>query len=171
MTLNSSLSTFGRLIQRGAITAFLLLPVSVGTASNDLPSLGDGSSRIVSPQMEQQIGEIFLKQLHAALPLSKDVLIQYYVEQHMANLAQYSNLQSALNTVVVVDNPSINAFAAPGGIIGINLGLLIYAQDSDEYSSVMAHEMAHLSQRHFARGIEAQQSAKCRCQKETTTKS
>ncbi len=159
MTLNSSLSTFGRLIQRGAITAFLLLPVSVGTASNDLPSLGDSSSRIVSPQMEQQIGEIFLKQLHAALPLSKDVLIQYYVEQHMANLAQYSNLQSALDTVVVVDNPSINAFAAPGGIIGINLGLLIYAQDSDEYSSVMAHEMAHLSQRHFARGIEAQQSA------------
>ena len=106
-------------------------------ASSDLPSLGDSSSRLVSPQMEQQIGQMFLKQLHATLPISKDVLIQYYVEQHMWALAQYSDLQSALNTVIVVDNQSINAFAAPGGIIGINLGLLIYAQDSDEYSSVM----------------------------------
>lgn len=150
---------FVRILERAALAAFLLIPTLSASSPNDLPSLGDSASRIVSPQMEQQIGEIFLKQLHAALPLSKDVLIQYYVEQHMSTLAQYSSLQSALNTVVVVDNPNINAFAAPGGIIGINLGLLIYAQDSDEYSSVMAHEMAHLSQRHFARGIEARQTS------------
>ena len=148
-----------RNLGRVALTALFLIPTLRASSPNDLPSLGDSSSRIVSPQMEQRIGEIFLKQLHAALPLSKDVLIQYYVEQHMSTLAQYSNLQSALNTVVVVDNPSINAFAAPCGIIGINLGLIIYAQDSDEYSSVMAHEMAHLSQRHFARGIEARQAS------------
>jgi predicted Zn-dependent protease len=135
------------------------MPMASTQASSDLPSLGDSSSRLVSPQMEQQIGQMFLKQLHATLPISKDVLIQYYVEQHMWALAQYSDLQSALNTVIVVDNQSINAFAAPGGIIGINLGLLIYAQDSDEYSSVMAHEMAHLSQRHFARGVEANQAS------------
>ena len=147
------------ILERAALTAFLLIPTLGASSPNDLPSLGDSASRIVSPQMEQQIGEIFLKQLHATLPLSRDVLIQYYVEQHMSTLAQYSSLQSALNTVVVVDNPNINAFAAPGGIIGINLGLLIYAQDSDEYSSVMAHEMAHLSQRHFARGIEARQTS------------
>jgi predicted Zn-dependent protease len=131
------------------------------TASNphNLPSLGDGSSSIVSPQMEAQIGSVFLKQINAALPMADDVLIQYYVEQHIRNLAQYSDMRQPLQAVVVVDNPNINAFAAPGGIIGINLGLLIYAEDVAEYSSVIAHEMAHLSQRHFARGIQAQQAA------------
>lgn len=129
-------------------------------ASNprDLPSLGDGASSIVSPQMEAQIGSIFLKQLNATLPLSNDVLIQYYVEQHISYLAQFSQMRQPMQAVAVVDNPEINAFAAPGGIIGINLGLLIYARDVAEYSSVIAHEMAHLSQRHFARGIQAQQA-------------
>ena len=133
-------------------------------ASNphELPSLGDGSSSIVSPQMEARIGSMFLKQLNAALPMADDVVIQYYVEQHIAYLAQYSEMQQPMQAIAVVDNPQINAFAAPGGIIGINLGLLIYAQDSAEYSSVIAHEMAHLSQRHFARGIQAQQGAQTR---------
>jgi predicted Zn-dependent protease len=131
------------------------------SASNprDLPSLGDGASSIVSPQMEAQIGSIFLKQLNASLPLSDDVLIQYYVEQHISYLAQFSEMRQPMQAVAVVDNPEINAFAAPGGIIGINLGLLLYARDVNEYSSVIAHEMAHLSQRHFARGIQAQQAA------------
>ncbi len=147
------------------ITAFAMT-VSVfalsGSASaanpRDLPSLGDGASSIVSPQMEAQIGSIFLKQLNASLPLSDDVLIQYYVEQHISYLAQFSEMRQPMQAVAVVDNPEINAFAAPGGIIGINLGLLIYARDLAEYSSVIAHEMAHLSQRHFARGIQAQQA-------------
>ena len=142
--------------------AMLLLCGLTGSvaASNphELPSLGDGSSSIVSPQMEARIGSMFLKQLNAALPMADDVVIQYYVEQHIAYLAQYSEMQQPMQAIAVVDNAQINAFAAPGGIIGINLGLLIYAQDSAEYSSVIAHEMAHLSQRHFARGIQAQQA-------------
>ena len=59
---------------------------------------------------------------------------------------------------VLIDSDQINAFAAPGGIIGINLGLYLAAQDVHEYSSVIAHEIAHLSQRHFARGLEAQRA-------------
>ena len=55
-------------------------------ASNphELPSLGDGSSSIVSPQMEARIGSMFLKQLNAALPMADEVVIQYYVEQHLS---------------------------------------------------------------------------------------
>ena len=45
----------------------------------------------------------------------------------------------------------------PGGIIGVNGGLFLYAQTEGEFASVMAHELAHLSQRHFARGVEARQ--------------
>ncbi len=57
---------------------------------HELPSLGDGSSSIVSPKMEARIGSVFLKQLNAALPMADDVVIQYYVEQQIAFLAQYS---------------------------------------------------------------------------------
>ena len=129
------------------------------TWAQELPSLGDGASRMVSPQLERRIGEAFLRQLHANLPISEDVLVQYFVEQHMHNLAQHAQMRGSLQSIIVVDNPEINAFAAPGGIIGINLGLLLYAQDIHEYSSVIAHEFAHISQRHFARGIEEQQAA------------
>ena len=129
------------------------------TWAQELPSLGDGASRMVSPQLERRIGEAFLRQLHANLPISEDVLVQYFVEQHMHNLAQHAQMRGSLQSIIVVDNPEINAFAAPGGIIGINLGLLLYAQDIHEYSSVVAHEFAHISQRHFARGIEEQQAA------------
>ena len=123
-----------------------------------LPSLGDASSRIISPQLEKRIGEAFLKQLRSQMTTSKDPLIKYYVERQLIDLAQYSNLREAILSVVVIDDENINAFAAPGGVVGINLGLLLYAEDVHEYSSVMAHELAHLSQRHFARGIEEQRN-------------
>ncbi len=123
-----------------------------------LPSLGDASSSIISPQLERQIGESFLKQLHAALPTVSDPLLKYYVSKQLTNLAQHSDLREAIMSVVVIDNEDINAFAAPGGVIGVNLGLMLQAEDVHEYSSVMAHELAHLSQRHFARGVEEQRA-------------
>ena len=123
-----------------------------------LPSLGDASSRTISPQLEKRIGEAFLKQLNASLPMSKDPIIKYYVTRQLTDLAQHSDLREGIAAVVVVEDENINAFAAPGGVVGINLGLLLNAQDVHEYAAVMAHELAHLSQRHFARGIEEQRS-------------
>ncbi|GIR63385.1 MAG: hypothetical protein CM15mP68_0510 [Pseudomonadota bacterium] len=81
----------------------------------------------------------------------------------MHNLAQHAQMRGSLQSIIVVDNPEINAFAAPGGIIGINLGLLLYAQDIHEYSSVVAHEFAHISQRHFARASKNNRPRRCLC--------
>ena len=88
-----------------ALSCLMVSLMMPATASNphNLPSLGDGSSSIVSPQMEAQIGSVFLKQINAALPMADDVLIQYYVEQHIRNLAQYSDMRQPLQAVVVVD--------------------------------------------------------------------
>ena len=124
--------------------------------SSALPSLGDASSATISPELERRIGEGFLKQLHAQIKTSDDPLIKYYVERQLTELAQYSDLRESIMAVIVVDSPQLNAFAAPGGVVGVNLGLLLYAEDVHEYASVMAHELAHLSQRHFARGVEEQ---------------
>ena len=141
------------------IGCFSLTP-NFGAIANEmaLPSLGDASSRIVSPELERQIGEAFLKQMHATMRTSSDPLVKYFVATQISNLAQFSDLKEALLTTIVVDDPNINAFAAPGGVVGVNLGLFLYAEDIHEYASVMAHELAHLSQRHFARGIEEQQA-------------
>lgn len=124
-----------------------------------LPELGDSSSAIVSPDMERRIGEMFLKQLRAQLPTTNDEILKYYVATHLYQLAQHSQIKETVLSSVLINNEEINAFAAPGGVVGINLGLFIQAQDVHEYSSVIAHELAHLSQRHFARGVETQQRA------------
>ncbi|HEX7035468.1 MAG TPA: M48 family metalloprotease [Pseudomonadales bacterium] len=144
-------AAFGSLLLLGA-------PLRAGVSAEDLPVLGDASSSLISPEMERQIGSQFLKQLHAALPTLDDPILKYWVTEHITDLAQYSQLRDNLMQVVVIDNPEINAFAAPGGVVGINSGLLLAAQDIHEYSSVIAHELAHLSQRHFARGIEEQRA-------------
>lgn len=126
--------------------------------SEDLPVLGDASSSLISPEMEREIGRDFLKQIHSSLPTVSDPILKYYVANQLTDLAQHSQLKENIQSVVLIDSDQINAFAAPGGVVGINLGLMLHAQDVHEYSSVIAHELAHLSQRHFARGVEESRS-------------
>jgi len=127
---------------------------AVADVSEDLPDLGDAASSLISPELERQIGQDFLKQIHAQLPTISDPLLKYYMTGQINELVQHSQVKENLQSVVIIDSQEINAFAAPGGIVGINLGLMLYAEDVNEYSAVMAHELAHLSQRHFARGVE-----------------
>lgn len=162
-----NVSGWGAPARQGRNTlAFALLLGLLGSAparpnveTEDLPVLGDASSSLISPELEKQIGSQFLKQLHAALPTIDDPILKYWVDGQVAELAQYSQLRDTLMQVVLIDSEEINAFAAPGGVVGINLGLLLAADDIHEFSSVIAHELAHLSQRHFARGIEEQRAA------------
>jgi len=150
----------GRVARTGWALALLALVSQTPHAdvTQDLPVLGDAASRLISPELEKEIGRDFLKQVHAALPTIRDPILKYYVETQIGELAQYSELRDTPLNVVLIDEEAINAFAAPGGVVGINLGLMLHAQDVHEYASVIAHELAHLSQRHFARGIEEQQA-------------
>ena len=143
------------------VAAVLLagLSASHAAAPDELPELGDASSAIVSPAEERRLGQMFLKQVRSEVPGVQDEILKYYVATQLGQLAQYSDLKDATLYPVLIDNPEINAFAAPGGVVGIHLGLMIHARDVHEYSAVIAHELAHLSQRHFARGIEAQRQA------------
>ena len=129
------------------------------TVSSELPELGDSSSAVVSLEMEQEIGKQLLRQVHAEVPTISDPLLKYYTETQLYSLAEHSELKRKQLFPVLIDAQEINAFAAPGGVIGINLGLYLAAEDVNEYSAVLAHELAHLSQRHFARQIEMQQQS------------
>jgi len=125
--------------------------------ADDLPSLGDASSAIVSPQQEHQLGRAWLSLLRGNVSQLSDPQLKDYVESSVYRLAETSQLQDRRLEFILINSPDLNAFAAPGGIVGVNGGLFLNAQTEGEYASVLAHELAHLSQRHFARGVEAQQ--------------
>ncbi len=122
----------------------------------NLPSLGDSSSSIISPEQEHQLGRAWLSVLRGQVRQLEDPLLKDYVETSVYRLTESSQLNDRRLEFIILASPELNAFAAPGGIIGVNGGLLMHAQTEAEYASVMAHELAHLSQRHFARGLEAQ---------------
>ncbi|GGM05802.1 putative beta-barrel assembly-enhancing protease [Pseudomonas asuensis] len=86
-----------------------------------------------------------------------DPQLKQFVEGSVYRLAETSQIQDHRLVFILIKDPQINAFAAPGGVVGVNGGLFLYAQTESEYAGVLAHELAHLSQRHFARGIENQQ--------------
>ncbi len=125
--------------------------------ADDLPSLGDSSSSIVSPEQEYQLGRTWLSMLRGQVDQLNDPQLKDFVESSVYRLAETSDLHDHRLVFILIKDPQINAFAAPGGVIGVNGGLFLYAQTEAEYAAVLAHELGHLIQRHFARGIEAQQ--------------
>jgi predicted Zn-dependent protease len=136
------------------ITAVISLPFfSQEEKELVLPELGDRVSGAVSTAEEKLIGREFLKQVYFQAPLISDALIQEYTELLTYRLSEYSEVKDRRFTVLLIDDDSLNAFAAPGGVIGVNGGLFLNADNEAQFASVMAHELAHLSQRHFARNI------------------
>lgn len=152
-------SNNGRLCRAIALGA-ALLSAPLAALENErikLPELGNSSAGIISLQQEYNLGRAFLKSLRGQVRTVSDPIIQDYVENLIYQLARFSELKDRRLDIVVVDNASINAFAVPGGVIGIHNGLLHQADTEAQLASVLSHELAHLSQRHFARRIEEQQ--------------
>ena len=125
----------------------------------ELPELGDTTSGIVSLSEERRLGKELLRQVRRSVPTVDDPILKYFAEVSLYRLTEFADLPDAALFPVLIDSSELNAFAAPGGIVGINLGLLLDAQDVHEFSGVLAHELAHLGQRHFARGIEARRAS------------
>lgn len=142
--------------------AFMMVTIAAPLTANEfnLPSLGDTSSSIMSREQEYQLGRAWLSMLRGSVRTLEDPLLKDYVETHVFGLAETSQLDDRRLTFVTMDSPQLNAFAAPGGIIGVNAGLFLHAHTEAEFASVMAHELAHLSQRHFARGLQHQQQSR-----------
>lgn len=140
---------------RNTVLALLCLH-ALPTHASDLPALGDASSAIVSPEQEYRLGRAWLNALRGQVSTLSDPLLLEFVEHITYKLAETSPLEDRRLTFVLLNSPQLNAFAAPGGVIGVNGGLFLHAKTEGEFASVMAHELAHLSQRHFARGLEEQ---------------
>jgi predicted Zn-dependent protease len=144
------------LIPRLALT-LLLLPAT-GWAQVNLPVLGDTLSGTVSSQQEYEFGREFLRQVRRETPALNDPLLAEYIASLTYKLAVNSELSDHRLEFVLIDNTQLNAFAAPGGIIGVNAGLLLNTQNEGQLASILAHELAHISQRHYARSVEQQRN-------------
>ncbi len=141
------------------VTYILTILISINLESLEdineinLPELGDRVSGAVSSDEEKAIGEMFLQQVYSNAPLISDPIIFDYTEHLIYRLSEYSQVKDRYFKILLIDDDSLNAFAAPGGIIGVNGGLFLYSDNEGQFSSVLAHELAHLSQRHFARNV------------------
>ncbi|USA44077.1 M48 family metalloprotease [Spongiibacter taiwanensis] len=145
---------------------FLSIAVLVGgsalaLADDDfnLPDLGDVTASRYSQQQEHDLGRAWLKMFRSQVQTIDDPLAKDYVESLLYKLAANSELKDRRLETVVVDNATINAFAVPGGVIGVHSGLFLHTDNEAQLAGVLAHEIAHLSQRHFSRSMDkAQQS-------------
>ena len=134
-----------------------LSPVAMTSAATDrlqLPSLGEASAGLVSPDQEYELGQIILRYYRASFPTSQDPFFEDYLARLLQQLVNHSDLQDKRLELLVIDNPNLNAFAAPGGIVGVNTGTFLVAGSEHHLASILAHELAHLSQRHYARQLQ-----------------
>ena len=121
-------------------------------ADGNLPDLGDESAAVLSPREERRIGEDFMRQARAQLDILDDPELNEYLRHLGRRLTAGVEGQSGFY-FFFVNNSTINAFAVPGGYIGVHTGLLLAARHEAEVAAVLAHETAHITQRHIPRMI------------------
>ncbi len=139
--------------------AVLLLVLSItpshGADPITLPDMGDPSSTEVSPDEEHRLGENLMRWLRRNELIVTDPLIRSYIHSLGYQLVANSDNSSGSFSFFVVKDPSINAFAAPGGFIGVHTGLILTTESESELAAVLAHEVAHITQKHLARTYES----------------
>ncbi|WP_047393176.1 M48 family metalloprotease [Chitinibacter sp. ZOR0017] len=126
---------------------------SVSLATN-LPDLGDVSQQGLSPQQEREIGEMAMREIRRSGVLLDDPEVAAFLNTMGYRLVEAAEVRDTQFTFFPILDSSVNAFAIPGGFIGVHTGLIIQAQHESEVASVLAHEIAHVSQNHLARMIE-----------------
>lgn len=132
------------------------LSYSPASASDlDLPDLGDSGAAAMTATEERRTGEAVMHNLRRAGLIVDDLLLTEYLNQlGYKLLAQQQGDVNTRFTFFLINDKDINAFALPGGFIGINYGLIMASESESELASVLAHEIAHVTQRHYARAYD-----------------
>jgi predicted Zn-dependent protease len=138
-----------------ALAALAAAPLPAQEPGDALPDIGSPASTTLSLEDEYRIGRMVLRQLRESGQLVEDPEITEYIQSVGQRLASHAHEGAHRFTFFVVRDAGINAFALPGGFIGINAGLLTATRTESELAGVLAHEIAHVTQRHIARSIQA----------------
>jgi len=122
-----------------------------------LPDIGASADRLISPEQERRIGVGMMREFRAHDLVLEDPLVNDYLRGLGYRLVAQSERQDDNFTFFMVRSDDINAFAAPGGYVAVNVGLLHTAETESEVAAVLGHEIAHVSQRHLVRAVESMQ--------------
>lgn len=139
----------------GLLIASVTMTVWADRDYDSLPDLGDASGQVLSPQHDRALGTEFMRQIRQAGMVLDDPEVTRYLRHLARKLVAHSESPGHDFTFFVVNDARINAFAGPGGYIGANIGLFTAADSESELAGVMAHEIAHVTQRHLARAFES----------------
>jgi predicted Zn-dependent protease len=137
-----------------------ILLASMTTEGNDgilLPDLGGTSTRVLSAEEEENFPRDFERFMRSNDLLIEDPMItDYFSDMGFRLVAESARPDGGFHFFILRD-PNINAFASVSGVIGLHSGLILMARDASEVAGVVAHEIAHVTQDHLARGVENQQ--------------
>jgi predicted Zn-dependent protease len=122
-------------------------------ADQDLPDLGSPADAAVSLEDEYQAGLGWFRQMGQSGVVLEDPEVSDYIQQIGHSLSSHAEEGQHQFYYFVMKDPAINAFAMPGGFIAINSGLILATRDENQLAGVMAHETAHVTQRHLVRGL------------------
>ncbi len=128
-------------------------PIVAHAVAQDLPDLGDPSQVEMTPYQERKIGEEIMRQVRASGAYMQDPEVNDYLNELGHRLVTASHDAKQDFHFFAVPDSQINAFALPGGFIGVHTGLIVLAQNESELASVLAHEISHVTQRHMARMV------------------
>src|SRR5690606_105666 len=123
------------------------------TAPFTVPDIGAGIG-LLDQQKEKMIGEKVYREVHRQMPVMQDPWLEDQLLSVFSHILSQTQLSQPIG-LLVINDPQINAFAVPGGLFALNAGLINSARNMDEVAGVMAHEIAHVSQRHYSRSQEA----------------
>ena len=137
----------------------LLLLAMPGVLAQSLPDLGEAAQSALTPAQERQIGVSIMKEVRSDPGYYDDAEVTDYVTSVGNRLASRSSDTRQSFEFFMMRDPQINAFAMPGGKIGVHTGLVVAAQSESEMAGVLGHEISHVTQRHIARMISNQQTS------------
>ncbi|MFO1317129.1 MAG: M48 family metalloprotease [Burkholderiales bacterium] len=143
-----------------ALACTPVAPVPVAPVhAEGLPDLGDASQVAFTPAQERKVGEAIVRQIRAQGAYLQDPEVNDYLNELGHRLVQASYDTKQDFEFFAVPDAQINAFALPGGFIGVHTGLILLAQNESELASVLAHEISHVTQRHMARMVANQKNS------------
>ena len=134
---------------------------SMGANNNggeNLPDIGSPASATISTSDEYRLGAQIVRQLRDQKAIMEDPEVTEYLQSLGQRLAAQAPDTRQRFTFFAVNEGTINAFALPGGFIGVNYGTVLASRNESELAGVVGHEVAHVTQRHMARTFHAQSS-------------
>ena len=140
-----------------AASTLVALALVSSTIGQTLPDLGDASGAVISPAQERKLGEAAMRQVHASGAYLDDPEVNAYLNNLGQRLLLSTSSARQEFEFFAVNDTGINAFALPGGFVGVNIGLILLTQNESELASVLAHEISHVTQHHIARLIAGEQ--------------